>query len=119
MFQIFEDENDVIRGQISTISSGMWSEGKGNLNDTTGGGMHSSSAQSSSTGDYFVEVYNKAVSDTSGDVNLYLAEDGIVGHRIYNSKKFNKSVKVQKIVLDDYFSKLQLLDKINFVKIDV
>ena len=32
MFQIFEDENDVIRGQISTISSGMWSEGKGNLN---------------------------------------------------------------------------------------
>ena len=61
----------------------------------------------------------KAVSDTSGDVNLYLAEDGIVGHRIYNSKKFNKSVKVQKIVLDDYFSKLQLLDKINFVKIDV
>ena len=67
MFQIFEDENDVIRGQISTISSGMWSEGKGNLSDTTGGGMHSSSAQSSSTGDYFVEVYNKAVSDASAE----------------------------------------------------
>lgn len=67
MWKEFEDPGDVIRGQLSVISSGMWSEGKGNLSDTTGGGMHSSSAQSSSTGDYFVEVYNKAVSDTSAE----------------------------------------------------
>jgi hypothetical protein len=51
----------------------MWSEGVGNLNGTTGGGMHSSSVQSSSTGDYYVEGYNKAVSDTTSERQFSVA----------------------------------------------
>jgi len=61
----------------------------------------------------------KAISKNSGTINLYLAKNGIVGHRIYNSDVCNGSIKVEMISLDDYFSKLDLTDKIDFVKIDV
>lgn len=64
-------------------------------------------------------IENFAVSDSDGDAHLFLAKNGIVGHRIYDSKKCVDSILVKKITLDDYFSKLNLLDKINFVKIDV
>ena len=73
MFQIFDEENDVIRDQIATISSGMWSEGVGNLQDTTGGGAHTSSVQSASNGDYFVEVYNKPLTDTTSERQFAIA----------------------------------------------
>ena len=73
MFQIFDDENDVIRDQIATISSGMWSEGVGNFQDTTGGGAHTSSVQSASNGDYFVEVYNKPLTDTTSERQFAIA----------------------------------------------
>ncbi len=61
----------------------------------------------------------KAVSNTSGFVDLHLAKDGIVGHRIFDSDSCDNSIKVPKIILDDYFEKINLIDKINFVKIDV
>lgn len=62
---------------------------------------------------------NCAISDSNGQVSLFLAKSGIVGHRIYNSDKCSKSITVKKITLDEYFSKIDLIDKINFVKIDV
>jgi FkbM family methyltransferase len=62
---------------------------------------------------------NYAVSNTNGKISLFLAKNGIVGHRIYDSDDCSDSILVNKITLDDYFTKLNLLDKINFVKIDV
>jgi len=62
---------------------------------------------------------NYAVSDSNGNVSLFLAKNGIVGHRISNFDINSNSILVKKIPLDDYFTKLNLLDKINFVKIDV
>ena len=62
---------------------------------------------------------NYAVSDSNGNVSLFLAKNGIVGHRISNFDINLNSILVKKITLDDYFTKLNLIDKINFVKIDV
>ena len=64
MFQIFDEENDVIRDQVSTISSGMWSEGVGNLQATNGGGAHNSSVQRARQGHDFVKINNKHLPNT-------------------------------------------------------
>lgn len=66
-----------------------------------------------------VTLEQKAVSKNPGIINLYLAKNGIVGHRIYDSDICSGSIEVEMISLDDYFSKLNLIDKINFIKIDV
>jgi len=61
----------------------------------------------------------KAVSKNHGRINLHLAKNGIVGHRIYDSDNSSGSIDVEMISLDNYFSKLNLIEKINFIKIDV
>ena len=61
----------------------------------------------------------KIVSDKSGIVKLFIAEHGIVGHRINQQKSSQKFIEVESIILDNYIKKLNLDNKINFIKIDV
>jgi hypothetical protein len=55
IFTTFEDD-DKIPGQISVLSSGMWSGGVGTLTS-----FYTSSTQSGSTGVHYYDVYNGAV----------------------------------------------------------
>ena len=55
IFTPFEDE-DIIPGQVNTVSSGMWSGGVGTLT-----AFHTSSTQSGSTGEHYYDVYNGVV----------------------------------------------------------
>ena len=66
--------DDIIPGQVSVVSSGMWSGGVGTLT-----AFHTSSTQSGSTGEHYYDVYNGVVgtnatasvqfSATFGDIN--------------------------------------------------
>ena len=51
-YKLFDQENDVVKNIKATISSGIWSGGASTLTS-----MFSQSAQSSSTGNYFYDVY--------------------------------------------------------------
>ena len=67
-----------------------------------------------------VIVEQKAISDNNGKIRLYISELTTGMHRTYPSKYCSKAfVDVDLIKLDDYFSKISLIDKINFIKIDV
>ena len=54
------DGDDIVREISQTISSGIWSEGASSLTS-----YFTSSVQSSSNGAYYMQVYNKDVSDAS------------------------------------------------------
>ena len=56
----FDLENDIITEEEVSLTSGIWSEGAGTLTS-----FHTSSVQSASNGTYFLQVYNKVVSDTT------------------------------------------------------
>jgi len=59
-FVVFEQETDIITEDEVKLTSGIWSEGAGTLTS-----FHTSSVQSSSNGQYFLQVFNKVVSDTT------------------------------------------------------
>ena len=68
-YKLFDQENDVVKNIKATISSGIWSGGAGTL--TT---MFSQSAQSSSTGNYFYDVYKTSpATDSEAEVQFSLA----------------------------------------------
>ena len=54
------EQNDIVRETDQTISSGIWSEGA-----TTLSSFFTSSVQSGSNGAYYMQVFNKDVSDAS------------------------------------------------------
>ena len=54
------EQNDIVREIDQTISSGIWSEGA-----TTLSSFHTSSVQSGSNGAYYMQVFNKDVSDAT------------------------------------------------------
>ena len=56
IFTQFTPEEDIKTGNISVVSSGMWSGGIGTLNS-----FYTSSTQSGSTGEHYYDVYNGAV----------------------------------------------------------
>jgi len=67
-----------------------------------------------------VVLEQKAVGNMTGKTQLYLCDTNTEMHRLYRSstKKFNKSIEVNVITLDDYFKNTEHLNKINFIKID-
>ena len=86
-FVTFDQENDIITEEEVKLTSGIWSEGAGTLTS-----FHTSSVQSSSNGQYFLQVYNKVVSDSTSAPQfaiLYghkagsgsLGQPGVVGRR--------------------------------------
>ena len=63
------EENDKVTSQISIVSSGMWSGGVGTLNS-----FHTSSTQSGSTGQFYVDVYQGEVgTDATSSVQFSAA----------------------------------------------
>ena len=54
------EQNDIVRETDQTVSSGIWSEGA-----TTLSSFFTSSVQSGSNGAYYMQVFNKDVSDAS------------------------------------------------------
>lgn len=74
-----------------------------------------------------VILENKAVGNINGETDMYLAsnEDNIYSqsmHRIYSSNIVSQNstpVKIKIIRLDDFFEKLELIEKIDLIKIDV
>jgi len=65
-----------------------------------------------------VTLEQKAVSDVNGKINLYLSK-GIGFHSTINPDTTTPIIPIESVKLDDYFRELNLIDKIDFVKIDV
>ena len=63
-----------------------------------------------------VVLEQKAVSDKSGSVRLYLNEENKGDHRIYNSGEGRKSIAVKSVNLDNYF---EVHQRIDFIKMDI
>ncbi|MDP3941909.1 MAG: FkbM family methyltransferase [bacterium] len=63
-----------------------------------------------------VVLINKAVSDTDGDLKLFLASKNTGDHRIYKPKERRKSVKIQSITLDNFFKNNYRVD---LIKLDI
>lgn len=64
-----------------------------------------------------VTLVQKAVSNKTGKIRLYLAEDNKVDQRIYNSHDGRKSIEIEAIRLDEYFKNYN--GKIDFIKMDI
>lgn len=66
-----------------------------------------------------VIVEQKIVSEKCGKMKLYVSNSDIVGHRIQQMGNLENFVEVESVTLDDYMKKLNLDEKVNFIKIDV
>jgi len=64
-----------------------------------------------------VVLLQKAVSNKSVKIKLYLCEYNSMDHRIYDSHDNRKFVEIDAIKLDDYFKNYH--KKINFIKMDI
>ena len=75
VFKIFDPDVDVVKNIKSTISSGVWSGGSGTLST-----YFTQSAQSSSTGEYFYDVYKtNPATDTEAEVQVSVTYGHIQG----------------------------------------
>lgn len=63
-----------------------------------------------------VILEQKAVSDKTGGIRLYLSEHNY-DHRIYDSQDDRQSIPIESIQLDDYFKNYE--GTINFIKMDI
>lgn len=66
-----------------------------------------------------VIIEQKIVSDKNEKIKLFLADSGIVGHRINPIKNTTNFIEVDSVTLDNYLQINNLNKKINFLKIDV
>lgn len=66
-----------------------------------------------------VVVEQKIVSDKCGKMKLFISDSDIVGHRIHKMGNLEKFIELESVTLDDYMKKLNLVSKVNFIKIDV
>lgn len=64
-----------------------------------------------------VILVQKAVSNKTGKIRLYLSEDNKADHRIYDSHDGRQSIEIESIRLDDYFKNYDR--KIAFIKMDI
>lgn len=64
-----------------------------------------------------VVAVQKAISNTTGQVRLYLSTEDMGDHRIYDSGDRRKSIEIEAIRLDDYFE--SYLGSISFIKMDI
>ena len=60
IYKIFDDGNDVISNVKDTVSSGMWENGSGTLT-----AFYTSSTQSGSSGEHYLDVYCSAATTTT------------------------------------------------------
>lgn len=52
-------------------------------------------------------------------MKLFISDSDIVGHRIHKMGNLEKFIELESVTLDDYMKKLNLVSKVNFIKIDV
>jgi FkbM family methyltransferase len=64
-----------------------------------------------------VVLVQKAISNETGKIRLYLCKDNKGDHRIYDSHDDRESIEVEAVRLDDYFKDYDR--RINFVKMDI
>ena len=64
-----------------------------------------------------VVLVNKAVSNKTGKLKLFLGENNFAGHKIYDSNEGRKFVEIDSVILDDYFRDKP--SKIDFIKMDI
>ena len=64
-----------------------------------------------------VILVQKAISNKTGKLKLYLCDDNKGDHRIYDSHDGRKSIEIEAIGLDDYFRDYD--GKIAFIKMDI
>ncbi len=64
-----------------------------------------------------VVLVQKAVSDRTGPLPLYLSEENTGDHRIYDSHDGRSSIEVESVRLDDYFRGDPVA--VNFIKMDI
>lgn len=64
-----------------------------------------------------VTMIQKAVSNTSGTLRLYLSEENKGDHRIFDSADGRNSIQVEAVRLDDYFR--DYVGKIDLIKMDI
>ena len=63
-----------------------------------------------------VEVVNAAVSDHSGTLKLYVADDLNVDHRTYAPRETRRSIDVAAVTLDDFVGER---DRVDVIKMDI
>lgn len=64
-----------------------------------------------------VILVQKAVSNETGKLRLYLCEDNKADHRIYDSHDGRKFIEIEAVRLDDYFKNYN--GKVDFIKMDI
>jgi FkbM family methyltransferase len=64
-----------------------------------------------------VVLINKAVSNKTEKLKLYLCEDNNGDHRIYDSHDGRKCIEIESVKLDNYFKDYN--GKVDFIKIDI
>jgi FkbM family methyltransferase len=62
-----------------------------------------------------VVLVQKAVSNQTGKTKLYLSEENVGDHQIFDSKYGRKSIEIETVTLDEYFKD----EAVDFVKIDI
>ncbi len=62
-------------------------------------------------------LINKAVSDNTGKLKLFLSDDSNGDHRTYDSNDGRELIEIDSVSIDDYFSTLN--KKVNFIKMDI
>ena len=74
-FKLFDANNDVVKNIKSTISSGIWSGGSGTL-----AAYYTQSAQSSSLGDYYYDIYKTSpLTDSEAEVQFSITYGHLEG----------------------------------------
>lgn len=58
---------------------------------------------------------NKAVTEKSGALNLYVSDGSAGDHKIYNSDENRKTLQIDGVALDDFFKD----KKVDFIKMDI
>ena len=84
-------EDDIVEGQLSIVSSGMWSGGVGTLT-----AFHTSSTQSGSTGEHYYDVFQGVVgTDATASVQFSVTYGHFAGS---GSKSGDSDVKASKAI---------------------
>ena len=79
VFVQFDGKSDV-QETTSTVSTGMWSGGAIKLDATsTTAGMFTSSLQSGSSGEYYLDIHNEVTSSTTSEVQFSIAYGHFAG----------------------------------------
>ncbi len=58
----------------------------------------------------------KAVTDKTGKIDLYLSEENKGDHRVFDSEKGRKTVEIETVTLDDF---LAIDEHVDFIKLDI